>query len=114
MKNANELLGFLHGAYGLGATIGPLIATTMVTKANPPLPWYYFYYVMIGLAVLEGCCTVTAFWGASGAVHRATHVSTTGGRRTTTRHVLRDPITWMIALFLLVRTIHPVHLICLV
>ena len=37
MENANELLGFLHGAYGLGATIGPLIATAMVTKAG--LEW---------------------------------------------------------------------------
>ena len=105
MENANELLGFLHGAYGLGATIGPLIATAMVTKANPPLPWYSFYYFMIGMAALNGALIVTAFWGASGAVHRATHASTTGEKRTTTRHVLRDPITWMVALFLLVRLI---------
>jgi fucose permease len=47
MENANELLGFLHGAYGLGATISPLVATTMVTKGN--LPWYSFYYVMVSL-----------------------------------------------------------------
>ena len=45
MQNANELLGFLHGAYGLGATISPLIATSMVTKGN--LPWYNFYYLMV-------------------------------------------------------------------
>lgn len=45
MESANELLGLLHGAYGLGATIGPLIATAMVTKGN--LPWYTFYYLMV-------------------------------------------------------------------
>lgn len=45
MANANEVLGFLHGAYGLGATIAPLIATTMITQAG--LPWYYWYYVMV-------------------------------------------------------------------
>ena len=45
MENVNELLGLLHGAYGLGATISPLIATAMITKGN--LPWYYFYYVMV-------------------------------------------------------------------
>jgi fucose permease len=45
MQSANELLGFLHGAYGLGATISPLIATSMVTKAD--LPWYDFYYLMV-------------------------------------------------------------------
>ncbi len=37
MENANELLGFLHGAYGIGAMIGPLLGTVMVTKGN--LPW---------------------------------------------------------------------------
>jgi fucose permease len=45
MQNANELLGFLHGCYGLGATISPLVATAMVTKGN--LPWYDFYYLMV-------------------------------------------------------------------
>ncbi len=45
MENANELMGILHGAYGLGATIAPLIATAMVTKAA--LPWYSFYYVLV-------------------------------------------------------------------
>lgn len=45
MENPNELLGFLHGFYGLGATLGPLIATSMVTKGR--LPWYYFYYILV-------------------------------------------------------------------
>ncbi len=44
MENTNELMGFLHGAYGLGATIGPLISTAMITKGN--LQWYNWYYVM--------------------------------------------------------------------
>lgn len=51
MENANELLGFLHGAYGLGATISPLIATSMVTKGS--LPWYTFYYLMASSSSLE-------------------------------------------------------------
>jgi fucose permease len=45
LANANEVLGFLHGFYGLGATISPLIATSMITKAN--MPWYAFYYIMV-------------------------------------------------------------------
>jgi len=45
MANANEVLGFLHGCYGLGATIAPLIATTLITKAG--VPWYYWYYIMV-------------------------------------------------------------------
>jgi fucose permease len=46
MANPNEVLGFLHAFYGLGAVLAPLIATTMITKGNR-LPWYYFYYVMV-------------------------------------------------------------------
>lgn len=116
MHSANELLGFLHGAYGLGATIGPLIATAMVTKSN--LQWYAFYYVMIGVTVVELCLAVPAFWKATGAVHRAQQgLAASAGRdseegaaaegeeqefkRTTTRTTLKNPITWVVALFLL-------------
>lgn len=100
MQNANELLGILHGAYGVGGTIGPLIASAVVTKGQK-LPWYAFYYVMIGVTVVEFAVALTAFWGATGDVHRQTHQPSTNGGRTTTRAVLKKPITWLLALFLL-------------
>lgn len=49
MENPNQLLGFLHGSYGLGATISPLLATALVTKANQP--WYAFYYIMVSILI---------------------------------------------------------------
>ena len=49
MANCNEVLGFLHGFYGLGATISPLIATSMITRAH--LPWWDFYWIMVGRRV---------------------------------------------------------------
>lgn len=45
MAHSNELLGLLHGLYGVGAVLSPLIATSMIVRAN--MPWYYFYYVMV-------------------------------------------------------------------
>ncbi|KAG7294229.1 hypothetical protein NEMBOFW57_004299 [Staphylotrichum longicolle] len=99
MQRANELLGFLHGAYGLGATIGPLIATAMVTKAG--LGWWTFYYVMIGLDGLGFFLLVPAFWRATAKVHREAHMASNGGKRTTTRTVLKSPVVWLVALFLL-------------
>ncbi|EIT76160.1 bypass of stop codon protein, putative [Aspergillus oryzae 100-8] len=48
LDNPNELLGLLHGVYGLGAVISPLVATNMITKAK--VPWYYFYFFMVGAA----------------------------------------------------------------
>lgn len=100
MHQANELLGLLHGAYGLGATIGPLIGTAMVTKGN--LQWYTFFYIMIGLDGLALLLTTSAFWKATGKVHREAHSALSeNGQRTTTRRVMREPITWILALFLL-------------
>ena len=103
MHSANELLGILHGVYGLGATIGPLVATAMVTRAG--LQWYVFYYLMVAMGGLELLLTTSAFWGATAAVHRAAYSTSSpsghDGKRTTTRHVLRQPVTWLIALFLL-------------
>lgn len=45
MANANEMLGLLHGVYGLGAVLAPLIATSMIARAQ--MPWFNFYYVMV-------------------------------------------------------------------
>ncbi|KAL2193538.1 major facilitator superfamily domain-containing protein [Corynascus similis CBS 632.67] len=100
MHRANELLGFLHGAYGLGATVGPLVATAMVTKGG--LQWYAFYYVMIGVDGLALFLMVPAFWRATASEHRAAmREAGDGDKRTTTRTVLKSPVVWLVALFLL-------------
>lgn len=71
MANANELLGLLHGFYGLGAALSPLIATTLITRAG--WRWYEFYYIMTGLAAIELAVAVAAFWTASGSEFSAQH-----------------------------------------
>jgi MFS family permease len=45
MAQANQVQGVLQGSYALGATIAPLISTTMFTKGG--LQWYTFYYIMV-------------------------------------------------------------------
>ncbi|KAJ5058958.1 major facilitator superfamily domain-containing protein [Bipolaris maydis] len=104
MANPNEVLGFLHAFYGLGAVLAPLIATTMVTKGNR-LPWYSFYYVMIGMAVLELGTSMTAFWRETGAKYRAANPRTTDTKDNRMKEALfRLPqarVTWLCALFLL-------------
>lgn len=71
MANANEVLGILHGCYGLGAALSPLIATALITKAG--WQWYEFYYIMLGGAVIEFFTIVPSFWRATAAVYRAEH-----------------------------------------
>lgn len=70
LANSNQLLGFLHGFYGAGAVISPLVATSMVTKAG--LPWYTYYYLMVGLAGIEIATSVASFWKADGAAYKET------------------------------------------
>jgi fucose permease len=45
MAQANEVCGFLHGSYSLGATIAPLVSSVMFSRGS--LPWYTFYYIMV-------------------------------------------------------------------
>ncbi|KNB15339.1 hypothetical protein FOXG_13933 [Fusarium oxysporum f. sp. lycopersici 4287] len=99
MHRANELLGFLHGAYGLGGTIGPLIASAMVTEGK--LNWYTFYYIMIGLTVVELVVGTAAFRDATGQVYRQRVRYDEAKDRATTRMALKKPITWIVAVFLL-------------
>ncbi|KAH7114442.1 major facilitator superfamily domain-containing protein [Dendryphion nanum] len=104
MQNPNEVLGFLHAFYGLGAVLAPLIATTMITKGDK-LPWYYFYYVMIAMAVIESATSISAFWGATAEVFRANNPRTPGSKDNRMKEALiRLPyarVTWACALFLL-------------
>lgn len=84
MAQANELLGFVHAFYGLGATLAPTIATALITKAGRQ--WYEFYYIMAGGAALMLITSVASFWDSSGAAYRAQH-----GILPSTRNTLPPP-----------------------
>ncbi|KAH0443804.1 MFS efflux [Colletotrichum camelliae] len=60
LRNATTALGFLHGAYGLGGTIGPLMATALVTRAHAS--WSTYYLVTLGLAAFNGVFATWSFW----------------------------------------------------
>ncbi|KAI6084035.1 MFS general substrate transporter [Hypoxylon rubiginosum] len=103
MARANELLGILHGLYGVGAVLSPLIATTMITKGN--LPWYSFYYVMIGMAVIDIAASVSCFWTATGHEYRESLSKHSDSSRGSLKEALfKRPaarVTWLCSLFLL-------------
>ena len=101
MSSANEVLGFLHGFYGLGGVLAPIAATSMIAKAG--LQWYTFYYMMIGLGALELLLAVLAFWTETGTKYRQQNARANtedqGGR---TREALCNRIVWICAVFLLI------------
>ncbi|KAK1536353.1 MFS transporter [Colletotrichum costaricense] len=104
MARANEVLGFLHAFYGVGGVIAPLIATTMINKAN--LGWWNFYYFMLGLASIELVWCTAAFWTQTGAVYRelVSHSRSDNAGGGLRAALLKRPyarVTWLCALFLL-------------
>ncbi|CAI7571963.1 unnamed protein product [Penicillium crustosum] len=104
MANANQVLGVLHGIYGAGAVISPLVATSMIAKGG--LPWYYFYYVMIACAAIELAVSGACFWKSTAADFRASNVPSSdenkkGGLRDALFKRPAARVTWLCALFLL-------------
>ncbi|KAB8237178.1 putative MFS transporter [Aspergillus alliaceus] len=102
MASANQLLGLLHGLYGVGAVLSPLVATSLITEAK--VPWYYFYYIMIGCAAMELAFCVTVFWDSTAVALQDTyhHEDTQpGGLRRALFKKQYAWVTWICALFLL-------------
>ncbi|KAK5806315.1 hypothetical protein VI817_000573 [Penicillium citrinum] len=100
MANSNEVLGFFHGFFGVGATVSPLVATSLISKAD--WPWYSFYHLMTGAAFIELIYAASAFWTETGAKYRQESAGTTarGGALRQTRLSLTYKVTWIIAIFL--------------
>lgn len=50
LANATTTLGAFHGSYGIGGTIGPLIATALVSHGRQ---WSTFYFLSLGLTAFN-------------------------------------------------------------
>ncbi|PLB44804.1 MFS transporter [Aspergillus steynii IBT 23096] len=102
MQNANELLGFLHGLYGVGAVLSPLVATSLITKAE--VGWYYFYYVMVQIAcaAVELATCVFFFWDSTAVEFQAgLNDEDHGGLRQALFKAPYARVSWICAFFLL-------------
>ncbi|EXF81909.1 major facilitator superfamily transporter [Colletotrichum fioriniae PJ7] len=98
MDKANTIQGFLHSFYSVGALVSPLIATSMVVTAK--LPWYNYYYVMVGASVLELVGLTVTFWQKTGTVYRAEHAhENEGNGGAGTRIALKSKVTWLCSVF---------------
>ncbi|OJJ06761.1 hypothetical protein ASPVEDRAFT_140661 [Aspergillus versicolor CBS 583.65] len=115
MADSNQMLGLLHGLYGLGAVMAPLIATSLITEAK--VGWFYFYYIMVACAAIELASCLWAFWDADAAAFRESqrNISNIAGQEGSegagaeekggVRRALLVPryarVTWILAFFLL-------------
>lgn len=69
----------------------------MIAKAH--LPWWNFYYVMVGASFLELVGLTTTFWHKTGEVYRIEHPRDSGSKDGRTREALKAKVTWICALF---------------
>lgn len=60
LQNSSRMLGSMHGSYGIGGTIGPLIATAMVTKGH--ILWSRYYILTLAFAVVNLFLAGWSFW----------------------------------------------------
>ncbi|KAL8694848.1 MAG: hypothetical protein Q9218_000608 [Villophora microphyllina] len=58
LANYSTTLGLFHGSYGIGGTVGPLMATGLVSNGSS---WSFFYFISIGITVLNMCMAYWAF-----------------------------------------------------
>ncbi|KAI3548382.1 uncharacterized protein CLUP02_04722 [Colletotrichum lupini] len=106
LERPNELLGFLHAAYGVGGIFSPLIATAMIARAS--MPWYTFYYAVLGISLIELIALTSAFWNHTGRRYRDEMASLEGSdgnivsMRKTLTTLPEARIAWLSALFVLI------------
>ncbi|EWG45493.1 hypothetical protein FVEG_06265 [Fusarium verticillioides 7600] len=60
LQNGTFMLGVQHGTYGIGATIGPVVATALVTAAN--IVWNRYYIITCVLGALTVALGIWSFW----------------------------------------------------
>ena len=95
-----SLLNYLHAFYGVGALLGPLLATAMLTSV---FGWNATYYALalVVAAALVGIALRFERRGA-GSQHAAGDAEDSSGGRGLLHATLRSPLVWLAAIFLLV------------
>ncbi|KAB2575406.1 hypothetical protein DBV05_g5897 [Lasiodiplodia theobromae] len=59
LANSTLLLGLTHGSYGVGGTVGPIVATAL---AGSGVLWSRFYFLTMGVRVVCVVFNAWAFW----------------------------------------------------
>ncbi|KAI0151722.1 MFS general substrate transporter [Xylariaceae sp. FL1272] len=61
LQNGTTLLGIMHGSYGVGGVIGPLIATKIVASMGENA-WNRFFFINVSLGVSLSAFFAWSFW----------------------------------------------------
>ncbi|KAI0426824.1 major facilitator superfamily transporter [Xylaria sp. FL1042] len=83
LKNGTVLLGFLHGSYGIGGIVGPLIATSIVSNLGTDA-WNRYYLLTISIATANAAFILWSFWNYERETAASETSSLTAAATTTT------------------------------
>lgn len=62
LANPTTTLGAFHGSYGIGGTVGPLIATALVSRGGGNhTVWSTFYFIPLAISVLNALIAYLSF-----------------------------------------------------
>ncbi|KAI0367660.1 MFS general substrate transporter [Pilatotrama ljubarskyi] len=59
-RSSHTKMGFLHGSYGLGALVSPLVATQFAQSSTH---WSFHYFISMGLYIANTCFLCAVFRG---------------------------------------------------
>ncbi|KXH51512.1 hypothetical protein CNYM01_07664 [Colletotrichum nymphaeae SA-01] len=103
LADSSHVISLMHACYGVGAVLGPMTATVMISKAQ--LLWHTFYYFMAGLTMVELVLTPSAFWSATGSAYREENPKGPEPRESIVHETLfklpSARVTWLCAVFAL-------------
>src|SRR5262245_17424377 len=88
-----RMVNWLHACYGIGATGGPIIMTSILSAGHP---WQWGYGIVgVGQIVLAVCFGLTRTWWQSTARTAPPEGAPASIRTATSRSTLRLPIMWL-------------------
>ena len=93
LQRANEVLGLLHGSYGLGATLLPIVASALFDRVG--WLWWQIYYILAAMAAVDLVLTLGVWWKQGPRAYRAAHDHHESGRSDTHQSTssTEDPAT---------------------
>ncbi|PSS10775.1 hypothetical protein M430DRAFT_107964 [Amorphotheca resinae ATCC 22711] len=91
LQNGTKMLGAMHGSYGVGGTIGPIMATAMVTRGG--LIWSRYYLLTLSMTVFNLAFAGWSFWYYEAESSHAllTPMERTASRQNSSPNVRNEP-----------------------
>lgn len=96
LKDSNQLLGILHGFYGIGGVVSPSVGQVIIEKG---LPWNRVYLILVGCSATSLICSSIAFRHDKGSTY-VKEISNLDGTKNNNsfKAVIKSKLVWILAL----------------